>query len=514
MSYTPNFSSPGTYYVICESVISGDNIISNEVTINVGAATITTLPTSPTEFEFSPSSPNGVLSVDYTTSGAFTPGNVFNVELSDENGSFVSSTIIGSVTSTTAGTISATIPNTTLSGTGYRLRVVGTTPSIYGSDNGTDINIIQFANPLSSNLTQDLAIDEMGTAIDVYENQNTLSRKWQYSTISGSGYVDFSPTQTNISYTPQFATNGTFYVVCKSTNFYGDEVTSDELMVNVVNGTVLTTSTVFGTPINLSPSAVATIPVNFTSNIIFDPSNEFSVELSDESGDFASATIIGTLASSTIEAINVTVPNSTLAGTGYKMRVISSNPAITGTACDNDIIIDQFNNAISGDATQTIVKNTYGSELTVDESQVSSREWKYTTTSGSGYLAFPTLENNTNYFPCFTDAGTYYVICESTNEQWSDMVQSNELIVIVDNTANIDEESQNDVVIYSFDSKISLSSNSNEPIEFKLFSSNGQLVYQNKLTDSKSILSPNLELGVYIFQVQIGEKIHTGKIKL
>jgi hypothetical protein len=514
MTYTPNFASPGTYYIICESVISGDNIVSNEVTINVGAATITTLPTSPSLFEFSPSSPNGTLSVDYTTSGAFTPGNVFNVELSDENGSFVSSTIVGSVTSTTAGTISATIPNSTLSGTGYRLRVVGTNPSIFGSDNGSDINIIQFANPLSSTTTQDLAIDELGTSLVVYENQNTLSRKWQYSTTSGSGYVDFSPTQTNSSYTPQFAVNGTYYVLCKSTNFYGDEVASEEVIINVANGTVISTSTVFGTPINLSPSAVATIPVNFTSNVLFDPTNVFSVELSDATGDFTSATIIGTLVSNNVEAINVSIPNGTPAGTSYKMRVVSSNPAITGTECDNDIIIDQFNNAISGDATQTIVKNTYGAEMMVNESQISSREWKYTTTSGSGYLAFPTVETNTNYFPFFTEAGMYYVICESTNQQWSDMVQSNELIVIVDNTADINEESSEQVVIYSFDSQIKVTSSSNESIDIKLFSSNGQLVYQNKLTDSETILSPNLEFGIYLFQLQIGDKIHTGKIKL
>jgi hypothetical protein len=88
------------------------------------------------------------------------------------------------------------------------------------------------------------------------------------------------------------------------------------LIVNVANGTVITTSTVFGTPINLSPSANVTLPVNFTSNVIFDPSNDFTVELSDASGDFTSATIIGTLSSNNIEAIDVSIPNATVAGTG------------------------------------------------------------------------------------------------------------------------------------------------------------------------------------------------------
>ena len=34
-TYTPLFPTAGTYYVVCESVLAGTNVISNEVQINV-----------------------------------------------------------------------------------------------------------------------------------------------------------------------------------------------------------------------------------------------------------------------------------------------------------------------------------------------------------------------------------------------------------------------------------------------------------------------------------------------
>ena len=228
-TYTPNFSSAGTYFVICESVISGDNIISNEVEVNVGAATITTNPISPTQFEFSPSSPNGNISISFTTSGAFTAGNVFTAQLSDENGSFTGATSIGSLNSTTGGTMSISIPNTTISGGGYRIRVIGSNPSITGSDNGADILVNQFSNSITPLVLQNLEIGLDGSPLSVTESQSILSRNWQYSTTSGSGFQNFTPAQTGVNYTPNFDAAGTYYVVCTSTNTYNDEVVSEEV---------------------------------------------------------------------------------------------------------------------------------------------------------------------------------------------------------------------------------------------------------------------------------------------
>ena len=59
---------------------------------------------------------------------------------SDATGSFASPTNIGTLTSTTSGTINATIPAVP-TGTAYRIRVISSTPAIIGTDNGTDLNI-------------------------------------------------------------------------------------------------------------------------------------------------------------------------------------------------------------------------------------------------------------------------------------------------------------------------------------------------------------------------------------
>jgi hypothetical protein len=81
------------------------------------------------------------VTIPYTASGIFTSGNVFTAQLSDEFGSFYTPTDIGSVTSTSSGSISATIPALTPTGTGYRIRVVSSQLAMYFEKNADDISI-------------------------------------------------------------------------------------------------------------------------------------------------------------------------------------------------------------------------------------------------------------------------------------------------------------------------------------------------------------------------------------
>jgi hypothetical protein len=74
------------------------------------------------------------VNVPYTIAGTFTPGNIFSAQLSDASGSFASPITIGTLVSTSAGTISATIPGGTPPGTGYLIRVVSSTPTVIGSN--------------------------------------------------------------------------------------------------------------------------------------------------------------------------------------------------------------------------------------------------------------------------------------------------------------------------------------------------------------------------------------------
>jgi hypothetical protein len=75
------------------------------------------------------------------------------------------------------------------------------------------------------------------------------------------------------------------------------------------------------------------VTVNYNSGgITFNPGNAFSVQLSDAAGSFTSPTIIGTLVSTLASgSIATTIPCAITAGTGYRVRVVSTNTVFTGS---------------------------------------------------------------------------------------------------------------------------------------------------------------------------------------
>jgi hypothetical protein len=114
--------------------------------------------------------------------------------------------------------------------------------------------------------------------------------------------------------------------------------------------------------------------IKFQANGTFFAGNVFTAQLSNSAGSFASPTNIGTLigtASSTILAI---IPNAVTVGTGYKIRVIASNPALAATVdeenfevmavCANQIFTGNVAPTASGNyctgSTITIPYTTFG----------------------------------------------------------------------------------------------------------------------------------------------------------
>jgi len=80
-------------------------------------------------------------SISYSATGNYVSGNTFSAELSDQYGSFNSPLSIGSVTTTSSGSISITIPTSVAQGNGYRIRITSSNPVFTSSDNGSDITI-------------------------------------------------------------------------------------------------------------------------------------------------------------------------------------------------------------------------------------------------------------------------------------------------------------------------------------------------------------------------------------
>ncbi|MBK8498937.1 MAG: T9SS type A sorting domain-containing protein [Flavobacteriales bacterium] len=91
--------------------------------------------------------PGAAVPVHYEATGAFNaggffvPANHFTAQLSDASGSFASPANIGDVTATTSGIINATIPANTPPGSGYRIRVISTSPGFTGTSNAFNITI-------------------------------------------------------------------------------------------------------------------------------------------------------------------------------------------------------------------------------------------------------------------------------------------------------------------------------------------------------------------------------------
>jgi hypothetical protein len=79
--------------------------------------------------------------VDYSITGTFILGNSFTVQLSNASGSFASPVSIGLIYSISSGSIDCYIPYSIPEGTGYRIRIVSSNPSVTSADNGDNITI-------------------------------------------------------------------------------------------------------------------------------------------------------------------------------------------------------------------------------------------------------------------------------------------------------------------------------------------------------------------------------------
>ncbi len=513
--YTPVFNTAGTYYVVCQSVISGVTATSNEVIVSVGNATITTSAVTGSPFLFSPSAPDAAVNVPYTTSGTFNSGNVFTAQLSDASGSFAAPTTIGTRTATTAGTISASIPHTTPAGTGYRIRVISSNPAILGSDNGTDLAVDQFHNSIAPTSSQTIQINTAGTAITVTASQSS-TQLWAYSTTSGSGYTAITPAQTGSSYTPQFATPGTYYVVAKSVNQYNDTVTSGEVMITVTNGTTLTTSAVAGSPFLVSHKAMVMVTINYTSNAVFNAGNTFTAQLSDASGNFTNAVNIGQVASTIPAAISAQIPNSSLAGTGYRIRVVSSDPALTGTDNGTDLQVIPFEVSVSSLAAQHTYTHYDGTPISITETHPATREWAYNFNGSQNYISFSPKDTGSVYTPHFDQAGTYYVECTSVNG-WNDSIRTVAIVITVTDSVNIgihDLASVDARLYYTGNTLVvDMAGSQLTATSIELLAVTGQTVLSAPVRSREITTIPSdLPGGVYIFRLMTDRGMIAGKL--
>lgn len=141
--------------------------------------------------------------------------------------------------------------------------------------------------------------------------------------------------------------------------------------ISNVNFTITTTGASLSA---ISTSAITTVnycagavfSVAYTTNANANAGNVYTAQLSNAYGSFASPTTIGSVTATAPTAISCTIPAVPTKGTNYRIRIVSSNPVVTGT--DNGTNIGIYPvplspGAITGPA--TLCQNSNGFSYSV-----------------------------------------------------------------------------------------------------------------------------------------------------
>lgn len=511
-SYTPNFATIGSYYIVCESQILGQTYTSNEVDINVNNISITTSAITGSPFEFSASAPNAAVSVPFVVNGGtMLAGNVFTAQLSDASGSFITPVNIGTLNGTSSGTITAQIPSNTPSGNAYRIRVISSNFPLNGGDNGSNLVVDQFSNSVSPATTQNIQVNLAGAPITVSESQ-TANRVWLYSTTSGGPYQHFAVAETNASYTPFFTTLGNYFVIAKSVNAFGDSIVSNEVELVVTNGTTIITTNLADSVFYVSANALINTTLDFNSNVIFNTGNTFTVEMSDELGSFASATTVGTLVSDVVAPISISIPNSVVNSSNYKFRVVSDDPVITGLEGNITGEAVEYAVALSNLTPQFLFQNMSGNPVNVNSTHPNT-DFNWGIMQNSVFVPFNPAVQTSAYTPIFANAGVYHVAALGVN-QWNDSIITSSFEVNVESVGLNEMDEQKILVVNQFGYwAINFTESNFVKPNIQLIDMSGRTIYSSNQTTQgwNEIPSPS-NAGVYLLRLVENGKVFNVKL--
>ncbi|WP_460554175.1 choice-of-anchor D domain-containing protein [Hymenobacter daeguensis] len=322
ITYTPTFSTPGTYYINVVSTFAACGSVSSsnvaEVIVTAPPANTISTPTFATAALCATSAAS--LNVTFTASGPYAATNNFLVQLSDASGSFAAPVTIGTLANnnaTTAQTVPTTIPAGTPTGTGYLIRVVADNPAATSAGTSAALTIV--SNPtvsIAPTATQTIVAGANGTALTATETTVAgTTRVWQ-SGPSATGPFTAISGQTGPSYTPTFATPGTYFVRALSTFAGCGDVASNVVEIDVNAPTPTITA--------LTPSLAIAGSAGFTLTI--DGTNF----LAGATATFGGTSRVVTFVSAT--QLTVAVLAADIAAAGTKSVVVSNGGAATATA--------------------------------------------------------------------------------------------------------------------------------------------------------------------------------------
>lgn len=207
-------------------------------------------------------------------------------------------------------------------------------------------SLIQAVDGKLYGMTEDGGSNNIGVIFQFDPLTSTYTKKFNFSGNDGS-----KPTGSLL-----LAANGFYYATTSEggTNNNGVLFQYDIVSFTYTKKSDFSSAATGQRPVNLIEAPVNSIstsdvnPTNCSGNSMnvaytvlgtFAPGNIFTAQLSDENGSFTSPVAIGTLASTSSGNISATIPGDAPAGTAYRIRVVSSNPSITGNDNGSNVTI-------------------------------------------------------------------------------------------------------------------------------------------------------------------------------
>lgn len=332
VSTDPTFvaTAPGSYTV---TVTDGScTATSSPVVVTVTPPVFTQQPTLPQNLVVCA---NGSVSISFNVN---CPGSgPFTAQLSNPGGTFTSGTQnLGTVTPGVANPL--TIPGLTpTTSANYRIRILSNQPGFHSDSTGAfRINALTFGSTPTVNLTAVCAGASIRVSFTVNANCAFLPGNAFSAELSdGSGSFaspvvlgTVSPGINTLTVPQTIPTGSGYRVRIRATAPALLSATSAAFTVN--QPTFASTPSVSGD----NKCAGEAVRLSFSVGCAFFAGNTFTAQLSNASGVFAaSPPSLGTVTPGALN--NVVIPAGTPAGTGYKIRIVSSNPVVTSAASAN-----------------------------------------------------------------------------------------------------------------------------------------------------------------------------------
>lgn len=181
-----------------------------------------------------------------------------------------------------------------------------------------------------------------------------------------------------------------------------------------------------------------------------------------------------------------------------------------GTVTSNEVtIIVSAVQITPGDA-QTIAPFQPGSLLTAEAAgAVDGYEWKVSETSGSGYESFDPVEQNATLTPIFSEEGTYYIVCDVTIGG-NTYTSTNEVQINVIAESGLHESKKDVFVVYPNPARgqFMIKSQQLSGFSIEIVDLLGKVVFAREYYNTDSPQPITLEKGVYLIKISTNEGDH------